>query len=321
MKEGPLRQALVDNYNLYMYGAVLPDSPFYCLNGSEGKFFLECAEALHGERGEDSYKVLKRFFLNKGQALGATELSLVCGILAHIHADAHFHPMVFYYCGYTEQKNTKLQKKYLQRHYQFESFMDIYFWKKTAVRKNRSLKSVLGKLKVNRKKLAETVSEIIWGTSTKAELAIKMIRRHSSTQPLFLSRLVKMFLNVFGWLINQNSHKELFYPVRRSLPLPFFTLPVRYRHPVSGEWYQETIQEREEIYTEELCHLFSDMEAAWLKGTLFELFSDRTGPNLATGKIRSYNRDMKYFDTSCSIRKLITQYKGQNSIFLSTIQK
>lgn len=304
LKEGPLRQVLTDYPGCYLLGAVLPDSPFYMSGQADAAFYINSAEALHGERGEDSYSGIRRFLYHRAGDIQPWEQALIAGMLTHIQADAHFHPLIYYFSGQAPDSRP-LWRDSFYRHYCLESALDVWNGNRRGWPVPRTLRRIMRGIPLKKRLLYSTIAQLYWNDAERTGQAEQMLRRHTLLQSLFIRRWAGFAAHLLA-----GSEKGLFYPVSRKRKYPFFELPVRYRHPLGGEWYQETFSEIEQRCLQSIQLLFSGLKEAFEAGQGFEYFSSLNGPSLSTGRPHTHNQDMKYFSNGTSVHALIHHWKG-----------
>ncbi len=311
MPDIPLKQSLIQHKSLYLLGAVLPDSPYYLQNKAYKDRLQKLSSQLHGENGEDTYLLFKKLFLQKGQAISPDEMALACGFLTHIQADAHIHPLVYYFCGLGHPADTGSVHSSQKRHYYFETLLDIHNWKGLDRAYRHSLRRIVARSPRSLKEISRLIAGFILDDATQYKLAQKMLRSHIRIQSWFKRAFFRILLCL---LPGAGLSRNLFYPVIRR-EIPFFEMPVRYRHPRSGEWHEDSYDALEKRAVNTLVQLFIEIDDHMSRGDIFPLFAGRVGPSLSNGQPHTLNSEMKYFDTSLPIKKLLMQYRGSPSIF------
>lgn len=130
LKGGPLGDAAIENPNCLMVGAVFHDALFYLPRNRGNLPFLAVADRLHGEKGEDTYRIIRdlAFAIKKSKKPGPLMAFLV-GAASHIQADSLFHPLVFAMTGDYFDPDPIRKTKAVRAHRRLEALLDLYFCK------------------------------------------------------------------------------------------------------------------------------------------------------------------------------------------------
>ena len=220
----------------YLLGAVSPDTLYY--SGSHMPEVQSAADRAHGSNGENTYDFLHAamdYLVPFGTA-NYPLYAFLSGILAHIAADSIFHPLVYYYCGVQDAT---------ERHWMFETRMDLAIQEETEVRTYREL---LRKLKLPHSQLVELLRSCFPDVSVHdgtldrlpARVFRRAIRRHALIQGLFSSSIAEPIVAAMSELFPRVGRvRALSYAAQRGCRLDAFTVPISFSHPVTGE--EETV--------------------------------------------------------------------------------
>ncbi len=237
---GPRVKALLHRWEpLYLLGSVLPDTAFYAFAGRHRARLLEVAQTLHGSRGGDPL-----FFLER--AAGDREpseprMALALGAVCHIMTDSQFHPIVYHFCGLEEEHEGALR-----RHFLFEGWLDVHYRSLESPPGHGKLVSILRSAPQPFREVAAAARALFFDGPASQRSVAAALRRHARIQRLFYNRMaaaaaaaVRRFAPAAG-----GTFEALVYP-RAEGPVPFFSRPFSYRHPLTGEERTETLADVE----------------------------------------------------------------------------
>ena len=210
---------------VFLFGAVCPDSPFYCLSGSRKKQVQALAGPFH-RPGEDALvPVLK--FLDRHRT--PESFALAAGTVCHIMSDTTFHPLVYYYAG-MRGKHTDASV----RHKYFETAMDVHFsylfpWK-------LRLREIVRQARISTPGFYALLSGLYSIRSPGQAVVKQVLRWHITIHALlgawFIRRGTAMMAGTP--LPVPGSTAGLIYPFGIPRFLPFFSGLITYRHPCTG---------------------------------------------------------------------------------------
>ncbi len=213
--------------NLFLLGAVTPDIPFYYLAGRNRKRVQELSSPFHRTNEEALLPVLE--FLNRDPSPPA--LALAAGVISHILADTHFHPLVHYYAGMDG-----VHRGATGRHRTFETALDIHFW--YMFRGETCLNRVIRNTEVSPAELRRLLAGLFNPCSPLAAAApMKALNQHRRIQYLFRAPGIR--IGVAGLTRMGRPLPEkisgLAYPFARPVCLPFFARGIFYKDPCTRE--------------------------------------------------------------------------------------
>jgi len=225
--------------NLFLLGAITPDVPFYYLAGPKTAAVQGLSAPFHGTDERALLPVL--CLLDKYPDHPPEVLAFAAGVISHLLADTLFHPMVYYFSGMDG-----VHPGATARHRQFETAMDLYFSHLSQGRSPVSLARVIQHLEVSKHQGCRFMAELFQtGNGLEKNCLGRALYSHMTLQRLFRSRLAYKslaFLNQkTSWI--PDKVVGLIYPVNGPVNLCFFSHPIEYRDPCTGEAFFTGIQE------------------------------------------------------------------------------
>lgn len=217
-------------------GAVFPDVMFYAV----GKNAIY-AHYYHGLEGRDTNYLLRRVAAKiKGKSLNPW-LSFLVGIASHIAADQVFHPLVYYLTGDYEARDKTSRTEAIIAHRKFECLLDIFFAGRAKLRRMK-LKTFTAGLELPLEELA-TLDDAI-------SLAFpRALKNYVRLQNVFTDVLVVGMFSLLTPVLPDSLKKisALFYHRTLDGLLPSLSVPIYFRHPVTGE---EAVVSVKELFTQ-----------------------------------------------------------------------
>ncbi|MBE9537360.1 MAG: zinc dependent phospholipase C family protein [Proteobacteria bacterium] len=226
-----------ENYNLFMLGAILCDSPYYHLpfSGSKGSL-LALSKNIHKPCGE----IDSDFFQRLAAAITGENMeayfAFLCGILSHHIADRNFHPFIFYFTGKDSDPS---------RHRFLESLIDLRLMRVMADKKicRASLADYLSLEKSTMLPCLHMFVKASVPPAMKNETAAiteklwKALRFEIFLSSLYNNRVILKALIRTNKLLKArfSPFVTLFYPEESSCDLSLLNSEFSYRAPSSGE--------------------------------------------------------------------------------------
>lgn len=302
-----LKEIIKQYKNLYLTGAVIIDTPFYIIFDKKAKMIYKLAEDMHNNP-INSYEPLAQIINCYHSRLPDEILALILGIITHIHADSSFHPLVYYFSGTGLPDQKKSRRKANTRHRIIETFLDLYYREESLLQNNREFAGILKNIEMEKEQFLENLFVFFnTGNNIDKQLIKKILKCHTNIQRLFdrnWFRIIFQILNVIPG-INLEYYISLLYPHPKPEPGSIFQHQINYRHPVTGEEFQDSLKELEERTIKDILEVFKKIEYHWNKNSLAEVFSHLKGTNLYTGMSGKRQSDMHYFDTEKNLMALI----------------
>ena len=320
---GRLSDAIRAHRDVYLLGAVAPDSPFYALIGRQHDVLQRVASAVHGADGRDTLGWVP----DSATAVG---WAFIAGVCTHIAADAVFHPFVYYFSGSWKAEDPRVRYRATIRHVRLETAIDEYHVLQRPVphggRMDRLLAAVRraevvcgshsGLLAAARHLYSQyTLAQRSPAADSAARgwARIGLLSRaphtgsrfvasgrhalvgwrwHGLLQRLYFPPWFRAFLQLLDCLPSFQMQMVLAmgyrFPAGRRYPR--FDSPFAYRHPVTGEWRVESLSELRARVLDYVLQLLAQVEER-LNGR----HAAMEGPSLETG-IAGPGQRMRYFD-------------------------
>jgi hypothetical protein len=298
---------IIDNHiHLYYIGAVVLDTPFYCLWGSKKQELLKAAQHIHNHAGNGLLPV-QRLLDHQGMQLPEATWALILGMITHVWADAIFHPLINYFSG--DKKNPQNRKKAKYRHHYLETMLDLHFIDQVELINHLHFKISYANKELDEAAFLRALMIVFWnGPTIQDKILKKALSFHSAVQKSFTKKWPLRILQFLNWIpgVSLLPSIALFYPRITPIHLPFFNQSLSFRHPFSGEEIETSIARLK-------AGCITNIQATFKLVNKY-LTSEKTGqplqlhvaPNLNTGIIHSLAEDMRYFDTSREIKELVS---------------
>ena len=285
--DSPLRQLLHQEQQLYLTGAVLPDTLLHLVAGRWSAAALASADRFHDPPGS-SYQPLIRFLEGQGSrvkgqggndspvvapcplTLDPAVIACLLGVAAHIEADIVCHPFVYALSGND-----------MTRHYAVETGLDLWLLAthhKPPVLRLRDLVD---------QRVQDTAVTVLGGlfdpSGTLPEQALR--------QAVALHVLIQGMYGAPGWQLAAGLLALLPVPFLRSRHKLFYPFgwkrgrkgvwPDSWQHPVTGETSTKDPQELMDNAVARIVRMLVQVEVLGIK----EAFAAQAGENLLTGLI------------------------------------
>ncbi len=303
-----LSKLIESSPNLFMTGAMAPDSVFNYMHGAEKKTVKSIEGWAHGESGEDLFGYFRRF-----QKLGiptAYGLPFGLGVLCHLCADMAFHPFVFYFCG----EDLPGSKEATYRHLALETEIDIHLRWFYPELIPVHMQDFYSQIECTRETFAQMLKSVHLSDENidilDASVFSSMYRQHCSHDMLYGKKAADLFAN-FLTMLTLGKRKEpalLFYTDRRLPPAEgmkdaFENELIIYKNPVTGEALETSFNQMVDKffslfheYTQPLGNLLEGSRPDWddilPEVNLLLARSPHSGRPMADGK----EPEMSYFE-------------------------
>lgn len=276
--DSPLRKLLHQEWQLYLTGAVLPDTLLHLIVGNSSTAALASADRFHDPPGS-SYEPLIRFLEGQGSRLkGQTAdesspldpavIACLLGVAAHIEADIVCHPFVYALAGND-----------MARHYAVEAELDLWLLamgRKPPVLRLRDLVD---------DRVRETAVTVLSGLFDPAGV----LPKQALQQALSLHYLIQGMYGSPGWQLVAQCLALLPVPFLRSKYQLFYPFewkrgrqgswPDSWQHPVTGA---ASTKGPRELTDEAITRITGMLMQAETEG-LGAAFALQAGENLLTG--------------------------------------
>lgn len=302
-----LKETISSHKNLYYIGAVIFDSPFYCLFGKESKKILKVGKYIHNNKN-NSFEPIIRILNHFQYEIPKGVWAFISGIVTHITTDSNFHPFINYFSG--SKKESSMIKRVRCRHHELETLLDLFFLNNVRLINNGLLSLCYRNKEMEEKEFLKIISILYWGRpDSDTQLIKRAFKLHCRIQKLFLKRWLIQLLKFVNLIPGLNLEEEiaLFYPRFAPIYSPFFQSPIIYYHPLTGEKKKKTLAQLVEKSIYDSLQILNELGKNWGSENNIEIFSKHIGPNLNTNLINTCAEDMHFFDTSIEIKKMILE--------------
>lgn len=266
---GALHELIVAHRNLYLAGAVLPDTLLHLFYGPWSKQALSLANQFHDTAG-NSFMPLIEAEKKFPYGLPAPLMACLLGVICHIQADVVLHPFVYAKSGVED----------MGRHYHVETAIDCHLVQSCRVRSGRRLAEMAQPL--NRGHLITAISLLFDPGETLPEAALKQaLRLHCRLQSLYDNTFWKLAVRGLALLplrfLRQNRH--LFYPLLHGAKAAS-PLTGQWRHPVTAEQMNKNL---DDLLKEAVSSTVAVLRRIEQSGSLADALIYPPGGNLLTG--------------------------------------
>lgn len=278
--DNPLKGMIAAHRDLYLAGAVLPDTLLHLFCGPHARTALALANRFHDASG-NSYAPLIRAGGRFPGGLPPDMMSTLLGILAHMQADIVFHPYVFAVAGIDG----------MGRHYRMETAIDVSLVHSGMLMPARHLKELVAPRTVE-----TLVSACCLIFDPEGEISRRTMERalslHCRFQSMYDRTVWKIAASIIGLLPGPLQGKQhLFYPLDISMEDAILTGQNEWRHPVTGELRATGI---EELANQAVQRSAALMERIGETGSLAAALTDPPGENLLTGMHGTTQQEMDF---------------------------
>jgi len=278
-------EILRSNHEIYLAGAVLPDTLLHLFRGPDSSACLALARSFH-DAGDNSYAPLIRVEQEFPDGTPAWLMACLLGVIAHMQADITFHPFVFGTAGSNDMGS----------HYRLETAIDVHLLRNGAILPTRHLRDLVTPWI---KEELITAGSLLFDPQGALHPAAmeKALELHCRFQGRYDQIFWKLLARMVGMLPGSHliSIQHLFYPLDMSHDNPMTTEPEPWIHPVTGERQTATIDELADQAVLQTIKIFEDIE---LHGSLAAALTSKPGENLLSGVHGVRRQDMKYFSNS-----------------------
>lgn len=292
-----IHQIIQQNLELYYLGAVAHDIPFYDLSQPPEVSLERIGNEMHGVSGENTLvpliDILERA-LRRGDRVHL--LCFVLGMLTHYVVDSTFHPFVYYLSGNYFDQNTQKRAKAVFRHRLLETGIDLWLETSEPMDYPTNLASLWRRAGTEGKEAFSLLVRHFTMEGDKGTPAHfkSAWRNHRILQSLFRKTIPWRILTLYRRIGHPGAEKleALFYP--QPLNLSIFASSFTWRHPVTGEKYNDTLEEIYKTSIEKVITLFLKLgdksEWEWP-----EILSQMKPLSLDSGLVYCPAKEMKYF--------------------------
>jgi hypothetical protein len=256
-----VRQIIKNNMSLYLAGAVMVDSPYYAFIGGDKNFFAKAGARLHGTGRENPFTAVLQVPAAFNGKSADQALAFTLGALTHIIADTVFHPMVYYLTGDYDDPDTAKRKKAVTLHRLLETWMDVWFARSAQLENGGSLLRYTIGARRGAKAFTALASSLFFGRGDMSAPARVAVVSHSIIQASFKRRWIAQMAGFYGRMARRDMGEftALFYPQMTARPPSFFSEPIRYKNPFTGEALEESLEQMDQRATQACAEWFSSV--------------------------------------------------------------
>ncbi len=273
-------------------GAVFPDLPYY-LAGSDS-LAREAAllgNRYHGEKGEDTYELLRAIMLSIRDEDSLAHRAFLVGVASHLCLDAHFHPLVYFETGNYYDPVPARRTVAIRNHRRFEGLLDVVLC--GSIRKAREYRAgqIWKQVETPIFPLLEWAARHQKGPNVLAILKAANVA-FLKAQNLFVRPLASGLARVVEPFLSPKLREltALFYRNPTASQWEQLKKPFEYRNPVSGTFHKASIDELFNQGVEASAELCRHMERAIGDGTF-----DLQGPSLNFGLVGAAVSQARHF--------------------------
>lgn len=266
---GALQELIMAHSNLYLAGAVLPDTLLHLFYGPWSKQALMLACQFH-DTADNSFMPLIKAETKFPHGMPAPLMACLLGVICHIQADVVLHPFVYAKSGVED----------MGRHYHVETAIDCHLVQSCRMRSGRRLVEMVQP--ANCKDILAALSLLFDPGATLPEAVLKQaLQLHCRLQSLYDNTFWKLAVRGLALLpihfFRQNRH--LFYPLLHGAKADS-TLAGQWRHPVTAEQMNKSL---DDLLKEAVSSTVAVLRRIEQSGSLADALIYPPGGNLLTG--------------------------------------
>lgn len=254
-------EPVMTHVNLFLYGAVAPDVPYFYLVGPRIKLIQSLTRQFHTPDESSLVPILD--FLRQFPQKDPDALAFAAGLCCHILSDTHFHPMVYYFAGMDG-----VHKGATARHRLFETAMDLYFRQSLTDDRKKSLWFLFRRLEIPVKRFRYLFHALFNLKNDRlARYLNRSIQFHQMIQALFFSPKIYNIIQYLNdrSLIRGAEYLALCYSHTGPAILEFFNKPITFLDPCRGTVQTVTLKHLAEKTANRVITLLDIIEDTLLK--------------------------------------------------------
>ena len=260
----PFWQPILRNTNCLKAGAVFPDALYYLAMPCHNPAIKAFSDTLHGTDGQDTFVIVKQILKTLPHtSIKEQLLAFLVGIVTHIFADMTFHPLVYFLTGNTRDPDKITRGVAVQKHRQLETLIDIYLCGGLDHVDSYPLASYLHALEAEQALLFWEAARGFFSDGQKDEVIHAMSSAYKTfvlAQSVCTLKVSRCILAPVDRLLPRHLKTTiaLLYAPRLELLLGSISGSLSYRHPLSGEPYETTLQhlfQQAVTKSVECCHM------------------------------------------------------------------
>jgi hypothetical protein len=275
-----LRSIIRDHHDVYLGGAVLPDTLLYHVRSPHAAMALTLARRFHDTAG-NSYAPLIRAEQRFPDGPPPATLACLLGVITHMQTDIVFHPFVYALTGADD----------IGRHYLLETDMDVRFLQSGAGPTVRRVAELMSP--GTRSVLVDTCALLFDPDGLLPRQTLeRALGHHSRFQGMYDRTFWKLAVRLAALLAGApfTEQRHLFYPLAVARRERSGEETAEWRHPVSGELRRTSPEQLADEAVQRITTIFERIETA---DSLAAVLRDSPAENLLTGMHGACQSTMK----------------------------
>jgi len=221
------------HHEMYLAGAVLPDTLLHLFSGPYAPVALALADSFH-DSNDNSYNPLIRVNEQFPEGLPPNILACLLGVISHIQADIVFHPFVYAVTGTNDMGS----------HYRMETMIDVCLLQSGAIPPVRHLSELF--IPQVREHLIEVLS-LLFDPENKlpVDVVSRSLHLHCHYQAMYDNLFWQTAAPILGSLPIHRFRRQqhLFYPLNLFGKKYELENEGKWCCPVTGNQRQETLKD------------------------------------------------------------------------------
>jgi hypothetical protein len=308
-EKDPFAAVLHEFSPCFHFGSIAADTFFYGVKVPFlDKAYSCCGEVVHGREGNDTsllpLEMLRSLRENPDDRYFGQKLAFVCGFLTHVALDSVLHPSIYYHSGNYDHDCPEERTKARTRHRLIESWLDLFLLQQVSLKLHdcRYMADIRRNASVNRELLGFFHGAFA-RTGNGDETSWKFLQRGYAVQMLLNSAFPRAFWGKLVGRANRatkgklRTFMALFYPWDYTEIPPAISAVGAYRHPVTGERFQEDFHS---LWAQARCRgegfLQASRQYVYGDGDIDKLRAAIKGYSLSMGLVGVPARNAGYFD-------------------------
>lgn len=253
-------ELIAGNPALYYLGAIAHDIGFYDFSKPTETNLERAANQLHGVAGENTLEpLIKMMETALSQDPKRNQLAFLLGMLTHYVADSTFHPMVYYMSGNYFAEDSEERVKAVFRHRLLETAIDLRLETVDPLEYPSDLRQLWRETGQAGRDAFDLLVEHYAqrGDQRIRERFNKAWRNYRCLQTVFSWSTPWRILDLYRRFGHPavEKYEALFYS--QPLDLAFFASRFAWRHPITGDPQDMTLEELMKVSVEKVSTLFA----------------------------------------------------------------
>lgn len=303
MPEGLLKMDIRENKALYYLGAIVFDTPYYVMIGTNRSNLNAAAQRLHGYNASRSFNPFAPL-ARSTETLPEGYRPFLAGALTHVATDAVFHPFIYYFSGSDENVPPNQAARATARHRRLETALDLHFLSRNgnAAFRNLHLPGLYRHRENEERAFMKLLNLLYFGRSLLKDSSLKLaFWQHALIHVLIHQKRIHQFIELFDILWPRQARRiqpigALFYAACQEADPRFFQRPLVYRHPVTGEERSESPHDLQDRAVALALEFLQRIDHVELQADLKKELAGFAFPSLYSGLPPDRSLQMRFFD-------------------------